>query len=316
MKILNLLCVAAATQAATSPRGPLAGFAFDMVPGEGHPAQSAELAWLDQGRVSGVVSTGPEAEAILSAPHFQVVFANQDEALFDAFRPDSILDDRRTTTLRLGTALALSQVGLGTEELDLAVGAAYTRDRVRDIEGAVSGSRQWVDLSLAARAGTWRLAASLEEVLAIATDSGIPRDRRVELELGRKWSDGLAWGAALDLPLDAGGEFGLRAGVSREFRQAFEFRGALATAYAKGDDPRDGVRRLVRRSLELKLGTRLKFRPWMSAEDPQWMRGIVDPASAWSSSDFLLRGWELGVSAGWDMVTGKAKPALELSRSF
>lgn len=316
MKILNLLFVAAATQAATAPRGPLAGFAFDVVPGEGHPAQPAELAWLDQGRVSGVVSTGPEAEAILSAPHFQVVFAHRDETLVDAFRPDSSLDERRTTTLRLGTALALSQLGLGTEEIDLALGAAYQRDRVRHEESPGSGSRQWVDLSLTARFGTWRLGVSGEEMMEIATDSGLPRDRRIELELGRKWNDGLAWGAGLDLPLDAGGEIGLRAGMSREFRQALEFRGALATSYAKGVDPSDGARRLVRRSLELKLGTRLKFRPWVSADDPVWMRSVVDPAWDVSSGGFLLRGWELGVSAGWDMVTGKAKPAVEISRSF
>lgn len=316
MKILNLLFVAAATQAASAPRGPLAGFAFDVVPGEGHPAQPAELAWLDQGRVSGVVSTGPEAEGILSAPHFQVVFAQGDRVLVDAFRPDSALDERTTTTLRLGTALALSQLGLGDQDVDLALGAAYNRDRVRHEESPVSGSRQWVDLSLAARIGTWRFGASMEEMLEIAADSGLPGDRRVELELGRQWSDGLAWGAGLDLPLDAGGEVGVRAGMSREFRQALEFRGAVATSYANGVDPRDGVRRLVRRSLELKLGTRLKFRPWVSADDPVWMRSVVDPVWDISSGGFLLRGWELGVSAGWDMVTGKAKPALEVSRSF
>ena len=317
MNLVNLVCAAAAaSMAATAPRGPLAGFAFDMVPGEGHPAQSAELAWLDQGRVSGVASTGPEAEAILSAPHFQVVFGKRDRALVDAFRPDSALDERRATTLRLGTALALSQVGLGGEDLDLAFGAAYQRDRIRHSSGSPTGSRQWVDLSVAAKAGTWRLAAALEEFLPIAADSGLPEDRRVELELGRKWDDGLAWGAGLDLPLDDGGEIGLRAGVSREFREALEFRGALATSYAKGVDPRDGGRRYVRRSLELKLGTRLKFRPWVSADDPAWMRGMIDPARGPSSGDFLLRGWEVGVSAGWDMVTGTAKPALELSRSF
>jgi hypothetical protein len=316
MKILNILLVAAGTHAATAPRAPLAGLAFDMVPGEGHPALSAELAWLDQGRATGVVSTGPEAEAILSAPHFQVVFAHRNETLVDAFRPDSALDEEGTTTLRLGTALALSQMGLGTEGLDLALGAAYQRDRVRHETSPVSGSRQWVDLSLAARIGTWRLGVSGEELVEIASDSGLPRDRRIELEIGRKWDDGLAWGAGLDLPLDAGGEFGLRGGVSREFRQALEFRGALATSYAKGEDPSDGARRLVRRSLELRLGTRVKFRPWVSADDPRWMRGVVDPAWDVSSGGFLLRGWEIGVSAGWDMVTGQAKPAVDLTRSF
>lgn len=317
MNLVNLVCAAAAaSMAATAPRGPLAGFAFDMVPGEGHPAQSAELAWLDQGRVSAVASTGPEAEGILSAPHFQVVFAHQERPLVDAFRPDSLLDERRSTTLRLGTALALSQVGLGGENLDLALGAAYQRDRIRHASQAPSGSRQWVDLSVAAKVGTWRFVAALEEFLPIAVDSGLPVDRRLELELGRRWNDGLAWGAGLDLPLDEGGEIGLRAGVSREFRQALEFRGGLATSYAKDVDPRDDARRFVRRSLELKLGTRLKFRPWVSADDPAWMRGVIDPTRGSSNGDFLLRGWEVGVSAGWDMVTGKAKPALELSRSF
>lgn len=317
MNLVNLVCAAAAaSMAATAPRGPLAGFAFDMVPGEGHPAQSAELAWLDQGRVSAVASTGPEAEGILSAPHFQVVFAHQERPLVDALHPNRVQDERRSTSLRLGTALALSQVGLGGEDLDLALGAAYQRDRIRHASKGPSGSRQWVDLSAAAKVGTWRIVAALDECLPIAADSGLPDDRRLELELGRRWDDGLAWGAGLDLPLDEGGEFGFRAGVSREFRQALEFRGGLSTTYAEDFDPRDGARRFVRRSLELKLGTRLKFRPWVSADDPAWMRGVIDPASGFSSEDFLLRGWEVGVSAGWDMVTGKAKPALELSRSF
>lgn len=317
MNLVNLICAAAAaSMAASAPRGPLAGFAFDMVPGEGHPAQSAELAWLDRGRVSAVASTGPESEAILSAPHFQVVYAHQDRNVVDAFRPEMILDKRRAASLRLGTGLALSQVGLGGEDLDLAVGAAYQRDRIRHAWRSPSGSRQWVDLSVAAKVGTWRLGAGLEEFLLIATDSGLPRDRRLELELGRRWNDGLAWGAGLDLPLVDGGEIGLRAGVSREFRQALEFRGALATSYEKGVDPRDDARRYVRRSLELRLGTRLKFRPWVSADDPAWMRGVVDPAPGLSPGDFLLRGWEVGVSAGWDMVTGKARPALEVSRTF
>lgn len=317
MNPANLVCLAAATSlAATAPRAPLATFAFDAIPGQGHPASPAELAWLDQGRVTGVVATGPEAQAVLSAPHFQVVYAGRDRSVVDAFRPDSVVDERRTTSLRLGTALALSQVGLGAGTFDLSFGAAWQRDRIRQSAWSPGGNRQWVDLSASARLGTWRVGASLEEFLAISSDSGLPGDRRLELEAGRVWDDGLAWGAGLDLPLDGGGEFGLRAGVSREFRQALEFRGALSTSYSRDVDPRDGARRLVRRGLELKLGTRLKFRPWVSAEDPAWMRAVIDPARGESGSDFLLRGWEVGVSAGWDMVTGKARPALELTRSF
>lgn len=316
MKTSLLFLCAGMVHAAPIARAPLSGLAFDVVPGAGHPASSAELAWLDEGRVSAVVATGPEGEAILSAPHFQIAFGGIQSGVRDPFRADSVVDHRKDTRLRLGTALALSQVGLGSEAFDLSLGAAYERDRIRLVDAGLSGSRQWIDASAMLKAGNWRMGGTLVEALGIASDSGLPSGRRLELEVGRIVPDDLAWGAGLDLPLRPGGEVGVRLGLSRGFRQALEFQGQLSTSYARATDPADGKERMVRRSLELRLGTRLKFRPWVASDDPTWIRTLVDPAPDLSEGGFLLRGWEVGVSAGWDLVSGQARPALELTRSF
>jgi len=316
MKTSILFLCAGIVHAAPIARAPMAGLAFDVVPGAGHPASPAELAWLDDGRVSAVAATGPEGEAILSAPHFQIAFGGVRSGVRDPFRTDSLVDHRQDTRLRLGTALALSQVGLGSESFDLSLGGAYERDRIRLVDAGLSGSRQWLDASAMLKAGAWRLGGTLVEAVEIGSDPGLPSGRRLELEVGRLVPDDLAWGAGLDLPLRTGGEVGVRLGLSRGFRQALDFQGQLSTSYARATDPADGKERMVRRSLELRLGTRLKFRPWVATDDPAWIRNLVDPAPGLSDGDFLLRGWEIGVSAGWDLVSGQARPAFELARAF
>lgn len=316
MKRFAILALVAASHAATSLRAPTSAQAFDVAPGAPHPVRAADLAWLDGGLASAHLASGPEGGAILSAPNFQVAYGMTRGEEVDPLRPEILIDAMERTRLRLGTGLALSQVGVALEGFDVALGAAFERDAIRFDESDVDGSRQWVDMSGSARLGNWRLGAELAEAVVVSSDSGLGRDRHLALELGRLHEDGFSWGVGMDLPLEDDGETGLRAGMSRDFRGAMLFQGEIATTYAKSPDPAGGGDRLVRRSLDLRLGTRLRFRPWVASDDPEWLRSIVDPRVGGGVDGFILRGWEVGVSAGWDFVTGNAKPSIEVGKAF
>jgi len=309
------LLSALALEAAADP-APLVPFAFDASPGASHPGLASDLAWLDGAKVTGAVSSAPEFEGVLSAPNFQAVFGRSERSVTDPFDAGREVERAATLRLRLGTGLALSQVGWSAGAFDAALGVSYERDRIRLDEAGIEGTRQWLDLSASARAGSWRAGAGLSEAFVLEADPGMPRDRRLETRLGRVLEDGTSWGVGLDVPLHDDGETGLKVGIGRTFRDAVEFHGELATAYARLENPVEGRRQWVRRGLELRLGTKLRFRPWVPLDDPSWLRPVVDPLGAGSPDGFLLRGWELGVSAGWDLVGGQARPGLELSRAF
>lgn len=315
MKTKTALLLSALALDAAARSAPLAPTTFDAAPGASHPGLASELAWLDGAKVTGALSSAPEYVGALSAPNFQVVFGRATNSITDPFDTRSEIEEVDALRLRLGTGLALSQVGLAGGAFDASLGVAYDRDRIRLDRAGLDGSRQWLDLSASARAGTWRIGAALAEAVVLESDSGLPEDPRLETRLGRVLADGTSWGTGLEVPLRGEGETGLRVGVGRAFREAVEFQGELATTYARVANPVLGRKEWVRRSLELRLGTRLRFRPWVSLDDPSWLRPVVDPLGA-SREGFLLRGWELGVSASWDLVGGKARPAVELSRSF
>ena len=300
-------------------REPMAFQMFDVAPSTSHPAMAADLAWLEGGRASACVSTRPEGEAAVSAPHFQVVYGRMRIDRVAPFQVDSVVDRTDRTRLRLGTAMALSQIGAGSGEpgaFDLALGVAFERSGTESKWSNLKGDRQWIDLSAAARVGGWRAGVVLADAVDVSSDSGVGSDRHLELLLGRRQDDGLAWGGGLDLPLETDGEAGLRLGISREFRDALVFQGELSTTYSNETDPESGADEFVRRSLDIRLGTRLKFRPWGAAEGDSWMRQFVDPHIRPGPDGFLLRGWEIGLSAGWDVVTGSAHPAIEIAKTF
>lgn len=293
--------------------------AFDAVPGTAHPAIAADLAWLDMGLASARLSAHPGAEGVVSAPHFQVGYGWRTDEIRDVFRSDSVVDRLDRRELSLATAMALSQLGLdafGRGRFDASLGFAFVREDAVSKETELEAGRQDVDVSIAARMGAWRGAAALCGAIEVSGDSGAARDEKVELRLGRIAGDGFAWGAGLDIPVSDDGHAGVRLGVSREFRDAIGFHGQLSTSYSRQPDPATGADELVRNSLELHLGTRIRFRPWGSDEGDTWMRGIVDPRIGTAPDGFLLRGWEIGVSATWDLVGGEARPAVELSRRF
>lgn len=291
--------------------------AFDAIPGTPHPAVAANLAWLDMGLVGARLSAHPGAEGVVSAPHFQVGYGWRVDEIRDAFRPDSVVDRLDRRELRLATAMALSQMGLdafGRDGFDAALGFAFVRE---DAESNETGAgRQGVDVSIAAKAGGWRGSAALRGAIEVSGDSGAARDEKLELRLGRIADDGFAWGGGIDIPVSDDGQAGVRLGLLREFRDAIGFHGQLSTSYSRRIDPASGAEELVRNSLELHLGTRIRFRPWGADEGDSWMRQIVDPLVGTGPEGFLLRGWEIGVSAAWDLVGGEARPAVELSRRF
>lgn len=316
MKTTTAFLLSALALDAAARSAPPAPMTFDAAPGASHPGLASDLAWLDGAKITGAISSAPEHVGVLSAPNFQVFFGRVASSVADPFDADREIDEMETLRLRLGTGLALSQVGLAGGGFDAALGVAYERDRIRLDEADVDGSRQWVDLSASVRAGSWRFGAGLAEAAVLDADSGLPDDPRLEARLGRVLADGTSWGTGLEIPLRPDGETGLRVGLGRAFRDAVEFQGELATSYARLENPLHGGKEWVRRSLELRLGTKLRFRPWVPLDDPSWLRPVVDPLGGVAQEGFLLRGWELGVSASWDLVGGKARPAVELSRSF
>ena len=319
MNIRTISMLIAFARIASAATPPMAAGMFDVVSSSTHPSAAAELAWLEGGLASGFVSTRPEGEGVVSAPHFQVLYGRMRVEPTAPFQTDSIVDRLDRTTLRLGTGMALSQLGLASPNpgsFDLALGAAFERTDLESYWYALDGGRQWLDVSVAARMGGWRAAVVLAEALEISSDSGFEGDRHLEVDLGRDHGDGLSWGCGFDLPLEKDGTAGLRLGLSRVFRDALVFQGEMATAYADETNAETGKREFVRRSLDLRLGTRLRFRPWGIDEGDSWMRRIVDPKILPGPDGFLLRGWEVGLSAGWDVVSKSAHPAFEIARSF
>lgn len=306
--------------AAAAQREVMAFASFDATPSAPHPPLAAELAWMDGGRISAFASARPEGEGVVSAPHFQLLYGKGRCERVATLPRDSVVDRYDRTRLRLGTGLALSQIGLlegAPGGFDVALGASFERAQSVSRWTTLDGMRQWVDVSLAVRKGCWSVGATLVDAATISTDSGIDGARALGLKLQRTSREGLDWGGSLDVPLESGGEAALRLGVSRDFRDALSFQGELATSYGDEVDHETGDRELVRKSLEIRLGSRLKFRPWGASEGDSWMRKFVDPQGLRArSGGFLLRGWELGVSAGWDLVGGQAVPAVELAKRF
>jgi len=306
-----LLCTFAAT-AATTPRSAWSVQPFEALPLPDHTVRATDLAWLDEGLVTGVLSNAPEFSAAVSAPHFQATFGQRALELQDPSTGQRS-PTRTERKLRLATALATSQIGLGSESLDFALGAAFHRNKISFDSASpslVEGNRQALDVSAAVRMGPWRLSGDLLDAVDAGSDSGVGSDPRVSIDLGRAATDVPQFGARFSLPLRVGGEGGLRVGVGRVFREALSFSAEIGTTYRYELDTTVQLRHLVRRSLELDLGAGIRFRP-AQPSDPAWIRNLVG-----TGPQAILRHLRLDVGGSWDLVRGSAGGAVSLGREF
>jgi hypothetical protein len=224
---------------------------------------------------------------------------------------------RTDRPLHLSTAIALSQVGLGGDVFDLALGAAFVRDKRRfdtitELTGS-AGIRQSADFSAAIRLGAWRATGSVLDAIDVQSDDGTTSDPRMAFDLGRLEQDAPQFGARFEFPLRIGGEAGLRLAVGREFRQALHFAAELGTTYREQTDSVTHERSAMRRSLEATIGTSLRFRP-RQPSDPDWIQVLVDPFGG--SSSRVLRDVQIGVQGTWDLVQGAGRGAVTLGRDF
>jgi len=267
--------------------------------------------------VTVAVGSSSEVEAAITAPHFQVAYGQRTLEVDDP-ETGNYRYERTDRPLHLSTAIALSQVGLGGDAFDFAVGASFARDKRRfdtiTAQTGAAGIRQSADLSAAVRLGAWRATGSLLDALDLQSDPGTSSDPRLAFDLGRLEDDAPQFGARFEYPLRIGGEAGLRIGVGREFRQALHFSAEIGTTYREQTDTSTSERKLVRRSLEAAIGTSLKFRP-RQASDPDWIRVLVDPLAG-SGAEWLLRDLQIGVQGSWDLVQGAGRGAVTLGRDF
>lgn len=316
---LSLIAAAMAARAATTPRAPTSIQPFEALPAPDHTVRATDLAWLDNGKVTIAVGSSSEVEAAITAPHFQVAYGQRTLEVDD---PETGLYGYRRTDrpLHLSTAISLSQVGLGGDAFDFALGAAFARDKRRfdtiTAQTGAAGIRQSVDLSAAIRLGAWRATGGMLDAFDLQSDPGTTSDPRLAFDLGRLEDDAPQFGARFEFPLRIGGEAGLRLGVGREFRQALHFSAEIGTTYREQTDTSTGTsdRKLVRRSLEASIGTSLKFRP-RQASDPDWIRALADPLGG-SGAEWLLRDMQIGVQGTWDLVQGAGRGAVTLGRDF
>mgnify|MGYP001020544949 CR=1 FL=1 len=305
--------------AATSMREPVSGLSsFQALPVAPLPAQSAGLAWGSEGRVQFIGGSGGMYGVAVCAPHLRVAYSGSDLNLRDP-QTDDIVDRTRQTGFELGSGIALSQIGIGFGEFDLALGADLVRGRARDLD-TVSPSRtaSWGDVSTQLRWGTVRIEASLRRALMLDADSGTYRDPVVDIGYGSVREDGLQWGLGATVPLHDDREFGLRLGVEKTFSQALSFRVQGSTLYRKSVSSivaDSGERKWIRSGLGLAVGTSLRFRPWLVDRDPTWIQSLIDPLSGGAAARFLYD-WELGAMVQLDALTGKSTAGATLGRWF
>lgn len=315
-RISAILLATGLAQAATTTRAPTAIQPFEALPAPDHTVRPTDLAWLDDGLATLSLGTASEVQAAVSAPHFQVVYGQRTLSLEDASSGDHLWN-QTNRALRLSTALATSQIGLGGDAFDLAFGASFSRDKRRfdTLVGATGarGVRQSADLSAAVRLGAWRIGGGVLDAIDIGSDSGVSSDPRVAVDIGRAAPEGFQAGMRLEIPWRAGHEAGLRIGVGRDFRRSLAFSAELGTTYREQTDSVSLERKLVRASLEASLGTSLRFRPRQDS-DPAWIAALVDPFSAGSS--VVLRGVQMGVQGTWDLVRGGGRASFSLGRAF
>ena len=315
VSLIAAVMTAGATRAATTLRAPTAIQPFQALPGPDHTVRPTDLAWLDNGKVNIAVGSSSEVEAAITAPHFQVAYGQRTLEIDD---PETGFYGYRRTDrpLHLSTAIALSQVGLGGDFFDLALGASFERDKRRfdtiTTETGSAGIRQSADLSAAIRLGAWRATGSILDAVDIQSDAGTTSDPRMAFDLGRLEDGAPQFGARFEFPLRIGGEAGLRLGVGREFRQALHFSAEIGTTYREQTDTTAHDRSWMRRSLEASIGTSLRFRPRQTS-DPDWIQVLVDPFGG--SSGRILRDMQIGVQGTWDLVHA-GRGALTLGRDF
>jgi len=103
----------------------------------------------------------------------------------------------------------------------------------------------------------------------------------------------------------------LQLGVGRSFREALSFSAEIGTTYRYESDSLGGVRHLVRRSLEVALGTGVRFRP-AQPSDPAWIRNVAAPFGGAG----ILRHVRLDLVGRWDLVRGSGGAAVSLGREF
>jgi hypothetical protein len=280
---------------------------FEVLPGGTHPRDAAMLGMLEEGCASGQLGSRGEGGVAVTAPHFQVLDQRQEEVQRNPASTDSVLWRGKVHRLQLGTGLALSQLGLGGKEWDLAAGVAVTSQSAEAEKGhawrQAPEDGTVIEPSLRLRLGEWQCGTALRNQGELALSVG-----KVRKEIA------MQWGVELGLPTRDGGEVMARTALRKGFSDAFGFSVGGSTSYRKRPDA-TGKESFQRQSLGVQVGTSLRFRPWVEDRDPEWLQTLVDPLRGTTVASWLWD-WEVGLQTRWDAIDADTRTSVTLSRWF
>lgn len=314
ISLISFFCVV--SQLYAEPRIGLhpAASLWDQVLPEGtHPSMASDLATMQEGRISFGFFNMDLEHLSLSLPGFQIISSNSkwstisdssalgwntDVLPWAADSADTEIS-RYRGFFRVAGGIALSTF-LEPKSWDLAWGVFMDKHQIYDstekvelwserlIGGSMTGSYR-IASGIAALSASlaWNEDGEMDEFVS-RLSYRIPK----EIQVGGMWYQNLQRESA----------FGLVLGASRYFHESLMVRASLEQQYVDSER----IKQLF------SMGFVLRFRPWRSEVDPDWLRLFIDPLASCP----YLYDWEVALNMAVEQKTNTSLLGVTLSRWF